>query len=57
MDKWNHATESFRESFPHASGVKLYGVDSVFASTEDRKLAWSDLAKVPPEAGNSNSSQ
>ena len=31
-------------------GVKLYGVDSVFASTEDRKLVWSDLAKVPSEA-------
>ncbi|CAE7623869.1 ydiF [Symbiodinium microadriaticum] len=30
-------------------GVKLYGVDSVFASTEDRKLVWSDLAKVPSE--------
>jgi len=30
-------------------GVKLYGVDSVFASAEDRKEAWASLAKVPPD--------
>lgn len=29
-------------------GVKLYGVDSVFAPTEVRQEVWRDLAKVPP---------
>ncbi|CAK9025470.1 unnamed protein product [Durusdinium trenchii] len=30
-------------------GVKLYGVDSVFAPTEVRKAVWQDLAKVPKD--------
>eukprot|EP00435_Cladocopium_sp_Y103_P028525 s1050_g7.t1 len=29
-------------------GVKLHGVDSVFAPTDVRKEVWTDLAKVPP---------
>ena len=45
-----HAVTVAWKPIPEHPGVKLYGVDSVFASTEDRKLVWSDLAKVPPEA-------